>query len=226
MTIAIPDLRFPKDFDPLFKIELRGPLSELEGMLDADFDKQIGFAWPANAVAWANQLMDQGKVGHVKFHGLRSAHRPLTKNLLLTAINGVRDRILDLALALELEQVSPELEQVESSGTVVQPEKMSAVYQVVVHTDKAFVGENITQFQHLQITPGDPGSLDRYLEGLGIGDAAQRRELVQHAEEAKAEDGPVKTAFKSTIDAVAKAVPNVAVELIEAAVNKWIAGGG
>lgn len=42
----------------------------------------------------------------------------------------MRDRILDLAL--ELEQVSPELEQVKSSGTVVQPEKMSAVYQVVV----------------------------------------------------------------------------------------------
>ncbi|MGH4002389.1 MAG: hypothetical protein ACRDTJ_33540, partial [Pseudonocardiaceae bacterium] len=74
------------------------------------------------------------------------------------------------------------------------------------------------------ITPGDPGSLDRYLEGLGIGDAAQRRELVQQAEEAKV--SPVKTAFKSTIDAVAKAVPNVAVRLIEAAVTKWIAGGG
>ncbi|MGH3975216.1 MAG: hypothetical protein ACRDS9_18085, partial [Pseudonocardiaceae bacterium] len=141
-TIPIPDLRFPEDFDPLFKIELRGPLSELEGMLHADFDKQIGFAWSANAVAWANQMMDQGEVGHVKFHGLRSAHRPLTKNLLLTAINGVRDRILDLAL--ELEQVSPELEQVESSGTAVQPEKMSAVYQVVVHADNAFVGENTT----------------------------------------------------------------------------------
>lgn len=227
-TISIPDFGFPEDFKKqLFNIDLRGPMAELENMLAVDqAESQLRWHWPANAVVLANRLMADGKVAQLPGHGLVSAWLPITSNVLTTAVDGVRNRVLELALELEL--VSPELGTI-PSATSEHREEISAKFNQVIFAQHVQVGETFSPNYGVSITAGDPASLDRYLAALGVADADQRKEVVEAAIEARAQGekevrsgSKLKEAAKKVAALAQKAGAKATDVLIEAMIQRWL----
>ena len=228
-TLALPDFGFPGRFKGLFNLELRGPMAELERMLAVDSAKsQLRFHWPANSVVMANQLMEQGKVPRLRGYGLAGVWVPITVNILVTAVDGVRNHILDLAL--ELEQVSPELGSV-AGATAEHREEISAKFHQVIIASNVQVGETFSPNYGISIAPGDPASLDRYLAALGIDDVESRKELIKAAENARSQgETDVKSnnklqAIISKMSGFAQRTGAAATDvLIETLIQRWLGG--
>ncbi len=102
----IPSIGFPKEFreGPLFTIEFREPISELEKLSQSA--EPLRAMWPADAVAWTNQLINRGDVHLYEYMGLQQAFRLISSHSIGAIVDTVRTRILNLALSLEA--VSPD----------------------------------------------------------------------------------------------------------------------
>jgi len=170
---------FPEQFQELFSFKLYWGIKELEDM--ADQGPEVHLPWSADAIGYANGLINAGKIKLIPMHGLVSVYIPVSRAALVRAVDAVRGRTLDLAL--ELEQVSPELGDVAGSAAE-HKEEISAKFQMNITADTVNVGESYG----VAITSGDSTSLARYLHALGVEDEAAINELTEAAETAEAGD--------------------------------------
>jgi hypothetical protein len=108
-NVQIPRYTFDRESevaDGLFRLELREPVATVESMAA---DDQVTIAWSADMVGSYNGWVEAGKVRPVFTGGgarLVGAKSHISRHLLAGALDGVRNRILDLAL--QLEKVVPE----------------------------------------------------------------------------------------------------------------------
>jgi hypothetical protein len=211
---------FPEYYSHGFSIEFRQSIAEIEDLLDGG-DSTLSMPWPGDLIGMANGLIDRGDVKLVPMHGLVAVERQVPRSLLLRVTDRVRGRILDMAL--ELEALDPDLGSAAGVSAAASPEAVSAIYQTVIHAGQAFIGENTTQIQAVNVTPGDADSLRRYLEGLGL-QAKDSAELVRQAQESKPDgdkDGKLKSLISRVVAESGKLAPDVAKALIDAAIAKW-----
>jgi hypothetical protein len=106
----IPELSFSQQhrttFAPFFTIEFRQGVAELEEVLRMAGSSETGnlhLSWPADAIAYANQLWRRGEVHWYEGMGLMDAHTPISEASVRGVLDTVRTRVLDLALAIESE---------------------------------------------------------------------------------------------------------------------------
>jgi hypothetical protein len=179
----IGERSFPAWFKESFSFKLYWGMKELEDI--ADQGPVMYLPWSADLVACANNLIESGEIKLIPMHGLVSVDIPVTRVALVRAIDAVRGRVLDLAL--ELEQVSPELGEVAGS-TATHKEEISAKFNMNVVTQSVNVGETVYPNYGVSITSGDPGSLSRYLRALGVDDEVAINELTEAAQTSEPED--------------------------------------
>lgn len=220
-NFPISESAFPEYFEELFSFKLYWGMKELEDM--ADQNSEVQLPWPANVIGYANALIEEGRVKLIPMHGLVSVSIPVGRAALIRAIDAVRGRILDLAL--ELEQVSPELGDVAGRAAEYK-EDISAKFQMNIIADTINVGENYG----VAITSGDSTSLARYLRGVGVEDAAAINELTEAVETAEAgdlqrEQSRLKKAVKKVGGLIAVAGVNSGVQLAVKAVEGYLGVG-
>lgn len=219
--LAIGPSGFPDYYrSPGFTVEFRQAIIEIEDLLSTG-GPYFSVPWSGDMIAAANGLIQKGEVSLVPMHGIASADKRIPRSQLVGIVDRVRGRILDLSL--ELEDRDPELGSQRLRDGEVVKEEVSAVFQTVIHANQAFVGENRADIKSISVTPGDPESLRRYLQGLGVSEAASA-ELTQAAQESNtSSEEPSK--LRSIIGRVAseagKLAPDVAKALIDAAIAKW-----
>lgn len=221
---------FPEEFGPLFKVAYRQSIAQLEA-LNISAEQDLGSPWSGEAVHRANTLISRGgQVALDPFVELISVYRRFGATQVVGVVDAVRNRILDLAL--ELEQVVPELDLVDSKPRESR-EQISAVFQTVVHAQSAYVGNNETSNHYeAQVTPGDTESLARYLDGIrGISDG-DKKELVEAAEAAKGEgeeavetNGRLKGALKKVGGFAGKASQEAGNIVVKAMIQHWLGPG-
>lgn len=95
----IPQFQFPARLQPLFNIEFRQSLAEIEELSKAP--KMLGRWWPADAIAYTNSLIQRGELDLYEGMFLQQAQTPISPPLLRSVVDAVRTRILDLALSFE-----------------------------------------------------------------------------------------------------------------------------
>jgi hypothetical protein len=176
--LPIPRGPFPEQFAPMFIVELRQSAAALEDLVSSAAKDNLVIPWSADAVAVTNGLIDAGQLTLVPMHHLLTARRLVPRSTVVELVDGIRNRVLDLAL--QLEKTAPELS-AGAAPTVAQREKASAATQTVIYAHTAHVGDSYVRQNTIQITPGDSASLDRYLAGLPSLPEEARAEIVAAA---------------------------------------------
>jgi hypothetical protein len=226
-NVPVPSFGFPDHLMRLFEVSFYRPVAELEHLIDGD--KQILTSpWTGNEIVIANRLARQGKVATPADYSYATAHRRVPQELIISAVESVRNRILDLAL--ELEQVAPELNNPDVN-LQKNREQVSAAFHTVIYTNNAYVGTNTTsqsQF-NMQVTPGDIESLGRFLDGISELRNADKDELIRAADAAKSqgpeaieEDGPLQNAIKKVGGAASKLGQEAVSVTIKALLQHWL----
>jgi hypothetical protein len=104
-NVQIPMLTFPEEMrkGSLFWHYILSPLAEVEAI--AAKQDAITTAWSGDAIMYYNHGISAGEIRPVLQSGfvLAAAKRPISATLYIGAVDGVRNRVLDLALALEQE---------------------------------------------------------------------------------------------------------------------------
>ncbi|MEU4673927.1 hypothetical protein AB0F91_39730 [Amycolatopsis sp. NPDC023774] len=225
----IPRAAFPEEFQPLFEIRLLEPIASMEDSLLQLGAKDGAMMWSTDAVMRANRLIQSGDLHLLDGYGLVKARQVIPRGLVVGAVEAVRNRVL--GLALELEQVLPDLDDIPTHDLPAQRETVSAVYNVVVHQGgQAIVGNSEVLQVSAEVTPGDITSLRRYLDGVrGLTDE-QRRELISAAQEIES-DAPAKKAGKTQAvmkkvgEIVGKGVEQAVTIAVKAGMEHWLGPG-
>ncbi len=216
----LPSTAFPEDFDHLFKAEFNSPIAEIEELANSDVN-ELQMPWPGEAIHYANVLKTQNGGVQIDPHAeLISVYRKVGRNQLIAILDAVRSRILDLAL--ELEQVSPQLGDLPGQD-VQHKEEISAKFNANIIAHTVNLGETVAPNYGISITSGDTDSLGRYLRGLGVGDDAAVAELVEAAKtsdasELQKEDGKLMKTIKKVGGLVGGPAAAAGVELVKKAV--------
>jgi hypothetical protein len=208
-----------------FVVQFRQSISELETLAEAEETPQRGLQWPTELVMHFNSLIEEGTVAHPEMHVLRSAMLPIAKAQIVAVVNGVRNRILEFALALE--DTSPELgsQPAQQAGA---REEISAKFNMTIVANNVNIGETVTPNYGVSIVAGDHESLHHYLRAIGVSDATLRSELVEAADEAR-KDGDVDVSRSSRLKkAITKATGQLGMaavgNLIQEVIKQWIGG--
>lgn len=176
-NVQIPPMSFPKDMreSGLFVLRLGQALAEVEQLATKEF---VNLAWPPDAVQYYNYGIHRGTIQRIVRQDmvLASAHRPVGREIFVGVIDGVRNRVLDLAL--ELEQVVPE------AGQPNAPEETKGKATDVVNTFNFFAPSNVavssSDFkQTIKVAAGDEQALMQALRSYGV--AEQEIESLQQA---------------------------------------------
>jgi hypothetical protein len=227
-NVPVPQIGFPDDARGLFTVELRESMATIEELLSGE-QPHLSSPWSGDDILYTNALVQSGKVGTITGHRYATAYRDVPRTLVVGVVDAVRNRVLDLAL--ELEQVAPELDKPDGKPQENR-EQISAVYQTVVHAHTAYVGPHeTTQQLNIQVTPGDVDSLARYLSGIRGLSEPDKQELIAAAEAAKRQ-GPeaveknsrLKTALKKISGAAGKLTQEGASLAIKLALEHWLGG--
>ncbi len=162
----IPSANFPEFMrDQLFTLSYPHPVVELEQFARAGDDLRV--VWDANEVAITNTLIRQGEITLYPGMGLMEAWRVLTQAQLAGVIDGVRSRVLKLAL--EMERIAPEAGE---KGATFPPAAASMIVNILnssgTNVALGNVGPSVTQSAELGVTPGDWTSLMQALVELGV----------------------------------------------------------
>lgn len=93
---------FPPEFreGPLFNTVLAQPISELDALAEAG-STTLELHWAGDYIAIVNSLVEQGKVHLQGGMYLAQAYQVISSALLKGVLGAARDRVLDLALAVE-----------------------------------------------------------------------------------------------------------------------------
>lgn len=177
-NLPIPATGFPSDMrdSPLFEIEFRQPVAQLQELSRSEGTPQA--SWPANAVAYTNQLIEEGEAQLVPYHGLVAAWRPIPTHKFVEILDIVRTRIL--GLALQLEEVEPAAG--EPGVSVPQPAVQNITNNIYGGSSNiAVASHNVSQVA--LPSPGDRQALIDYMEYIGVPD-----EYLESLRQALAED--------------------------------------
>lgn len=167
-TLAIPRNHFPSDLawvedHHLFDVWFPMPVGVIEALLQqSDGVGGMRIPWPDDAVALTNRAMNSGRVGLYRDSLLLSAWKPITQGELVSILESVRSRVLDVALRLET--LAPDAGRLNHS---------SAAGTAIVNNFFGSVG-TLVQGDHNLVTvaPGDRQGLRSQLLALGIDDTA------------------------------------------------------
>jgi AbiTii len=163
-NVPIGAAAFPEDLREgrLFQVRFFDGVAALEALAAANSELQI--PWPADAILYAQMLVDQGKV-NFNGHVLNEAHQVISRSTIVGILRTVRDRVL--ALALRLEQENPHLGE---AGAPVASAAVGRDVQIIVNGGQpniAVASSHVSQSIRL-VTPGDRPSLLGHLRGLGV----------------------------------------------------------
>lgn len=137
--MELPKGAFTDEFHRLFEFSFYQRMAEIEDLIAQDAN-EVHLPWPADAVALANGRINSGRIKLIGMHGLVAAWIPIGRAAIVRTVDAVRSRILDLAL--ELEQVSPELGDV--AGTAAEyKEEISAKFQANITANTVNLGETL-----------------------------------------------------------------------------------
>jgi hypothetical protein len=148
----------------LFRVSLLQSVAELE---DFSTQESVNFTWPADAIRYYNYGLQTGIVQPFlrEDMALMTANRPVVRSVFLGALNGVRNRILDLAL--ELERAAPEAGQPGADAEIAgRAERVVNNYNFYASSNVAISSSNVEQNMH--VTPGDVDSLMNALRATGV----------------------------------------------------------
>lgn len=167
IPIVAFDEKHRKTFEDFFKIELRQGVAELEDMASAADGEGAGtlhMPWPADAIAYANVLWQQGAVHWYEGMGLTSAHVPIPASMLRGVLDTVRTRVLDLALAIESED--PLAGNAADADTIA-PETVTNIFNTTVMGGNLAIGSQGVS-QVVQAPPATENELLARLTSLGV----------------------------------------------------------
>jgi hypothetical protein len=183
IPIVAFDEKYRSHFDDYFKIEIRQGVAELEDMsiAAASDSGNLHFPWPADAIAYANMLWQQGAVHWYEGMGLTGAHIPVPASLLRGVLDTVRTRVLDLALAIESED--PQAGSA-ANGESIAPDTVTNIFNTTVMGGNLAIGSQGVS-QVLQAPPRTEEELLARLASLGV-DEALVRELRDALDEDRA----------------------------------------
>lgn len=229
--LPIPRAKFPESFHGLFEGKIIQSVASIEDYM-ALLEGDGVFPWPTDVVMHANTLIRDGELELIPRHGLIKVSQVVPRGKMVNVVESVRNRVLDLAL--ELEQVAPELDVAEapSGGWSARKEQVSAVYNMITvqQGGQAFVGTNDVQQLHAEVVPGDVASLGRYLDGVRGLSVEQRTALVDAAKDAESaspadKPGRTKAAMKKVGDIVGKGVEQAVTLAVKAGMEHWLGPG-
>ncbi|MGH3451119.1 MAG: hypothetical protein ACRDQW_10415 [Haloechinothrix sp.] len=107
-------------------------------------------------------------------------------------------------------------------------EEISAKFNMTIVANNVDVGETVSTNFGVSITAGDPDSLRRYLDALGIDSIPDRDELIAAAEEARAAgttDVEQSGRLKAAIAKVSSKLGwTAATTFIQGVITQWIGG--
>lgn len=161
----IPSIGFPEEFrnGRLFHHEFREPIAELERL--ATLPDTLRSEWPADFVAYTNQLIRRGEVHLYPGMGLQQAFQLISPHHLRAIVDKVRTRILDLALSLEA--IAPQAG--EPGAPATDPVQLAQVVMNVFGGNVAVASSHVQQEIALP-TVGDRDQLFAALASYGLED--------------------------------------------------------
>lgn len=164
----VPAVGFPKEQrdSALFKIEFRQSIAQLEEFSSSE--DMLREEWPADAVAWTNSLLQEGKASLYPQMGLQQAWKPISPAHIRGIVDIVRTRILDLALSLE--KMNPEAGQDDSQRIDTAQAQTIVTHIYGAGSNIAIGSSDVTQSVSLP-PPGDLDGLVSYMRSLGVGTA-------------------------------------------------------
>jgi hypothetical protein len=171
MNVQIPMLTFPEDLrkGSLFWHHILNPIAEVEALSQ---QQTITTAWSGDVIMYYNYAVSRGDVRPVVQDGyvLASAKRPIPGTIYIGAVDGVRNRVLDLALVLERE--APEAGQPDAGADVSR--KVTQVVNNFSFNGPANVAVDSHHLQQSIELPrqGDVDGLIAYLASQGADEGA------------------------------------------------------
>lgn len=162
----IPSIAFAKEYrgGQLFNIAFVQPIAQLEELARPQGDEGLQAAWPANSVAMVNMMMKRGELLLYEDMGLQQAWQVISRGQLVSIVDAVRNRILDLALTIE--KTHPETGQ---AGAPPLPAEQMQHIVTHIYGDSTNVAVASTGFsQALNVEVGDKDALAQFLLSLGI----------------------------------------------------------
>lgn len=167
-NVPIPPTTFPKELQEgqLFKLSLPHAIAEIEQMASETEGKML---WPADAVRYYNWALDKGEVKPTVQPGMQLAQavRPVSRQIFVGALEGVRNRVLDLAL--ELERTAPQAGDADASPDVREEvQRIVNTYNFYGSSSNISIeGSNVTQTVNMP-RQGDEEGLIRFLAAAGV----------------------------------------------------------
>lgn len=179
-----------------FTLTLRQPVSELEALSQSE--KDPGVMWDPYAITRYNKLVEEGKGGAgFQMMSLVQAQIVVPTPALIGILDGVRNRVLDLALALE--GIAPDVG--EPSGPTVADHRVQGVAQqffITINGDGANFAIGDYARLKSKVTKGDTAGLLAAARALGL--SAEDAEAFRSALEADGRsDGERTTRFVSRV---------------------------
>jgi hypothetical protein len=159
--------RATPEFREWFRVDMRQPLSELEGFASADSDPSR--EWPA----WLVQKYEKGGFFRMNLHVLFSARNEIPRQRIIGLIDTVTTRELDFALELQTE--FPDAGSVDGPTVTSEPSLARTVNNITNNitghgTNLAIGSETVRQ--HNSVTMGDLEALRSEAKALGLTDDA------------------------------------------------------
>ncbi len=166
-NVQIPRSSYNKELeaDGLFEVGLREPIAAIESMA---IEEHVTLAWNAEMVGYYNTFVRTGKVRPL-FEGggmhLVGAKIHISRHLLAGALDGVRNRILDLTL--QLEKIVPD------AGQTSTPEAEQGFAGIIINNyfqASSNVAINSTDVRQSIKPPakGDVNALVSFLREMGL----------------------------------------------------------
>lgn len=160
----VPSIGFPAKFRDgiLFNVTFTQSIAELEELSHSS--EQLQSPWAANAIALTNSLIERGEVTLYEGLGLQQAWRVISRAQLVSIIDTVRTRILDLALTME--RADPSTGQADAPPLPTDTKQMIVTNVFGGNPNIAVASEQFTQT--VEIPVGDRAALREQLDALGV----------------------------------------------------------
>ena len=175
----IGSLRFPEEYrNNLFRVHFRQPIVALERLALASSDLIV--RWPADMIGLINGLIRDGRISLYDDFFLLDAWKTVPLTQVVTIVDSVRNRILELALSMQ--DTDPTLGQV--GGHQLPPESSQSFITNIYGSSSNVAIASSDVVQSVQVQRGDKDSLAKSLRSVGVPD-----EEIRGLFEALAADG-------------------------------------
>ena len=163
-SVPVPPSGLPKELRNgwLFKHEFREPVAEIETMSRSSEPLQV--PWPGDAITYTNRLLETGEAQLYPGMGLLLAWKPVMPAQLASIVDGVRTRVL--SLALDLETVLPDAGSI--GVELTDSQQLTQMVTNVYGGNVAIGGTGVAQQSLVIPSMGDLAALRSALVAAGI----------------------------------------------------------